>query len=122
MTQQELKEYIKTYIEESETSIITDPKSKTDLKKKINQATNIPGATKTDLIKKVDQSQKGDSFTLEEESQTYGDAITKTYMYLDAIYDRLEDMDPESSQAQELKAKFDDFNDNILKPIFRELI
>jgi hypothetical protein len=122
MNKQELQEYIKKYIQETETSVVTDdPQSKMNIKKKITQSA-LPGPTKVSLTKQVDQSKKGDSFTLEEESQTYGDAITKTYMYLDAIYDRLEDMDPESPQAQELKAKFDDFNDNILKPIFRDII
>jgi hypothetical protein len=122
MNKQELQEYIKKYIQETETSVVTDdPQSKMNIKKKITQSA-LPGPTKVSLTKQVDQSKKGDSFTLEEESQTYGDAITKTYMYLDAIYDRLEDMYPESPQAQELKAKFDDFNDNILKPIFRDII
>jgi hypothetical protein len=118
MNKQELQEYIKLKVKEATlyknpSAALSDPSVKdTEMRRELEKM------RKTQPNKPVSVAE----INLEEESRTYGDAITKTYMYLDAIYDRLEDMDPESSQAQELKAKFDDFNDNILKPIFRDII
>jgi hypothetical protein len=128
MNKQELQEYIKNYIQEAgatKTYVIgNDSTSKKAAEDEIQNNPKISGTAKNQLRTQIKTAKPGSQIVvpLEEESQTYGDAITKTYMYLDAIYDRLEDMDPESPQAQELKAKFDDFNDNILKPIFRDII
>lgn len=119
MKQSELKEYIKKYIQEKTyagASAVDDIEKDPDYKR-------LPSNTKMDVKTRL---KKGETATLEaildEDSQTVEDALSKTYMYLDAISDRVIEADPDSPEAQEVKGKIDSFNDNVLKPIFSELI
>ena len=119
MKQSELKEYIKNYIQEKTyvgASAVAAIEKDPDYAK-------LPSNTKIDVKTRL---KKGETATLEaildEESKTVEDALSKIYMYLDAISDRVIEADPTSPEAQEVKGKIDSFNDNVLKPIFSELI
>ena len=119
MKQSELKEYIKNYIQEKTyvgASAVAAIEKDPDYAK-------LPSNTKIDVKTRL---KKGETATLEaildEESKTVEDALSKTYMYLDAISDRVIEADPTAPEAQEVKGKIDSFNDNVLKPIFSELI
>jgi hypothetical protein len=121
MNKQKLQEYIKKYIQETETAVVTgDSQSKTNIKNTITQS-DLPGDTKTDLIKKVNKSKKGDSFTLEEAEQNIRTSLQRLLLLSREIADSVEDADLDSPEIISLQSDVDNFVNTVLKPFYNKI-